>query len=157
MPVIGSFHTYYWEVSSTVVTTVTQTGGYPTWQAAPLSQVLGVGFGGMTPFVERCGTNLRWLCRMLRIVLRWDPARRQALTKAIQALDDPRYPHALRGVKMTAIAPDFSGPAAWKVFGRAIHDRANWAENQWRHLKACDHADQMMRAEGSTISNPDRA
>jgi len=157
MPVQSWGHVQYWEVSSTVVTPVVAAGGYPTWQAAPLSQVLGFGLGGMLPWVERMGTRLRWAWRVCRIILGWDEPRRQALTHAIEVLNDARYPHAVLAVKMTAVTPEFSGPAAWKAFGRALHDRPTWAENQWRHLKACDHADQMMRADGSTISNPDRA
>lgn len=157
MPVQSWGHVQYWENSSTVVTPVSQKGGYPTWQAAPLFLVLGFGFGGAQPIVSRWAGLIGWAFRLFRIIVRWDPARRRALGRAVTALDDVRYAHALRAVRMTAIEPGFSGPAAWKGLAHKLHAKHAWAENQWRHLQACDHADTMLRADGSTISNTDRA
>lgn len=155
-PTVGSFHTQYWENTSTVVTTVAR-GGYPTWQAAPMSLVLGMGLGGAEPIYAKAMVSLRWLFRLLRIIVRWSPEKRRALEKAISILDDPLYPHAVRAVKMTAHEPGFTGPAAWKGFAHKIHDRHTWAENQWRHLHACDQFERMIRADDSTITNQHRA
>ena len=157
MPVAGSFHTHYWEVSSTQATVVQGNVGYPTWQMAPLSLVLGSGFGGLLPFIERIGTSLLWAWRLGRIICRWSPPKRQALEQAVRILDSELYPHALRAVKMTAVIPGFNEPQAWRQVGQKLKASQGWAENTWRHLEASDHFNQMIRAEGSTASNADRA
>lgn len=157
-PVQSWGHVQYWENSSTVVTPVSNAvPGYPAWEAAPMSQVLGFGFGGAVPLLEKWGASLQWFWRLLRIVLTWDRPRRRALEKAIETLNHDLYKHALLAVKMTAHEPGMNGPAAWKSLAHKLNTRSTWAENQWRHLHACSELERMIRADGSTISNSDRA
>lgn len=156
MPVVGSFHTHFWEVSSTVVNVAAPAGGYPTWQAAPLSFVVGSVFGGILPFWERLTTRVGWSLRMLRIVLRWPEPKRQALTRAIAVLDSPLYVHASRAVKMTAVLPGFNEPKAWQEVSHKLKASRGWAENTWRALEAQQAYDRMIRAEGSTATNSER-
>lgn len=157
-PVAGSFHTFYWENSSTVVAAVvTAKGGYPTWQAAPLSLVLGTGFGALEPVYTATVLRVRWFWRLFRAVLRLNQKDQKTLAKVVATFTDPRYAHAARAVKMTAIKPGMDGPLAWRSLAHDLKNHHRWAENSWRHLDACATADAMLRAEGSTISNPDRA
>src|SRR6185295_12925165 len=104
--------------------------------AAPLSLVLGSGFGGILPFIERIGMQLAWGWRLFRIVSRWPAHKRQALSKTIAALDSPLYPHAARAVKMTAVLPGFNEPRAWTNVANKIKGAQGLAENTWRHLEA---------------------
>lgn len=156
-PVQSWGHRQYWEVSSTIVAAAAAPGGYPTWQAAPMSLVLGSIFGGVLPFLERIGRALVWGWRMFRIIVRWPPAKRQALEHAIRLMDSPLYVHAVRAVKMTAVLPGFNEPQAWRQVGQKLKASCGVAENTWRHLEAGDAFDKMIRAEGSTTTNPERS
>lgn len=157
MPVVGSFHTHYWEVSSTQAAAAPSVGGYPTWQRAPMSLVLGSMFGGVLPFLERIGTTLVWAWRLGRIICRWSPPKRRALEQAVRLLDSPLYPHALRAVRMTAVLPGFNDPQAWGKVAAKLKASRGLAENTWRHLEASEQFDRMIRAEGSTATNCERA
>lgn len=158
MPVQSWGHVQYWEHSDTVVTpVVVSRGGYPLWQSAPTSLVLGSVFGGFEPYYERLSAAVRWLWRLLRILLRWTPRQRQQLEHVIGVLESPLYAHAARAVRMTAVQPGFNEPQAWKHLSHKLAEYPGWAENTWRHLDACHEFERMVRAESSTVTNSARA
>ena len=159
MSPIGSWaHIQYWENSDTAVAVVAKgRGGYPTWQAAPAQLVLGSMFGALEPVYE--GTKLRcvWFWRLWRAIIGMRPEDRRTVALVVDSILDPRYPHAMRAVKMTAVKPGMDGPLAWRTLAHDLKFHHRWAENSWRHLDACATADAMLRAEGSTVTNPQRA
>jgi hypothetical protein len=157
-PIVGSFHTFYWENSDTTVAVVAKgRGGYPTWQSAPASLVLGTLFGGLEPVYEATVLRVTWAWRLWRAIVRMGKEDRRTVQKVVASILDPRYVHATRAVKMTAVKPGMDGPLAWRSLAHDLKTHSRWAENSWRHLDACASADAMLRAEGSTITNPDRA
>lgn len=157
-PLAGWAHTFYWENTSTVAAAVAvKRGGYPTWEAAPLSLVLGSAFGALEPVYEATIVRVSWFWRLWRAIVRMNRQDRRVVEQVVNSILDPRYQHAKRAVKMTAVKPGMDGPLAWRNLAHDLKTHHRWAENSWRHLDACASADAMMRAEGSTITNPDRA
>lgn len=153
MPLIGEFHTFYWENSDTTVVVVAKASGigfYPAWQT---SVTLGSLFGGAAPFVERFMDRLRWWGRSQPRVMRLDPEARLVLMKTLDALEHPAYPLARASVRKTAVTLGFNRPEAWKELSRELKGSAGHAENAFRHLEAC----RLTRANllNSTVTNPE--
>jgi hypothetical protein len=152
-------HQTYWVNSSTNVAVAGSVGGYPLWQSAPLSLVLGVGLGGAEPLYVRFMTwvrQVRWALGTAWRLRRLDPERRAVLERTIVQLRSPTYTHARVAVRTTARTLRLNEPAAWAKLSHDLHRKAEWAENTYRHLHACDLTEEMLRADGSTTSNPDR-
>ena len=160
MPTVGIFHATYWNNSDTnVVVMGPSVGGYPAWQASPLSMVMGTVLGGAEPIYQSAKAGwLRfwWAWLTSWRIRRLDPERKRVLGLVIQQLHSTAYPHARVAVRMTATTIGLNEPAAWKALSHDLHKRHMWAENMWRHLHACDVVDAMIRADGSTITNQNR-
>lgn len=154
MPVIGEFHTAYWANSDTSVPPPRPAGqpGYPMWQSGPNTIVLGVGFGGLTPFFERAWDRLAWAWQTALRVIRLGPAARPALVRVLEALEHPAYPLAGKTVRKTATTIGFNRAEAWLELGRALKRSPGDAENTFRHLESCRLLH--LNLVGSTLSNP---
>lgn len=160
MPTLGAFHTFYWENTSTVTSVVQSVGGYPLWQSAPLSLVLGIGFGGAEPLYQRFVAwlqQIRWALGTSLRLRRLDRERRAVLDRVVTQLQGQLYPHARVAVRTTARTLRLHEPTAWAKISHDLHRKYSWAENTYRHLHACDLTEEMLRADGSTTSNPDRS
>lgn len=153
MPLVGEFHTKYWENSDTATTPVVVNrfvGFYPAWQGGV---VLGSLFGGTVPFFERCWDRLSWWWKAQPRVMRLDPEARLVLLKTLDAIEHPAYPIARSAVRKTATTLGFNRPEAWKELSRELKGSAGHAENAFRHLEAC----RLVRANllNSTVTNPE--
>lgn len=153
MPVVGEFHTHYWENSSTAVTpviTASSVKQYPAWQS---SFVVGSLFGGILPFYERARDWLTWLWRSHPRIMRLDPEARLVLLKTLTALEHPAMPLARSSVRKTAVTLGFNRPEAWRDLSHALKRSAGDAENTFRHLESC----RLVRANllNSTVTNPE--
>ena len=180
MPTIGTFHTFYWEYSDTVVTPVAVVqGGYPLWQSGPTGITVGASLWGwpvtVPALVRRawasgiwwlawCGWGLRLARRPQRA--RWrsacealiacEPEQLAVVERALYLVQQPVYARAAEGVRQTATTLGFNRPQAWVQLSHQLKARGDWAENTWRHLHACALTDQAMRAAHSTVTNRDR-
>lgn len=153
------FHSHFFTATSTVVILPRGVQGYPTWQQAPLSLVVGFGLGGAEPLIERFRRGWDRLCWAVRVA--WalaglDPERRRVAQTVLGLLTSPLYPCARTAVRMTATTLQLNEPAAWRAISHDLHKKHMWAENTWRHLHACELADQLIRIEQSTVTNQDR-
>lgn len=153
MPVVGEFHTKYWENSDTAVTPVgvaPLVRQYPAWQR---NVVIGSLFGGLAPFFEHAWDRLRWWFKAQPRVAQLDPEARLVLLKTLDALEHPAYPLARAAVRKTATTLGFNRPEAWKDLSRELKASAGHAENAFRHLEAC----RLTRANliNSTVTNPE--
>ncbi len=161
------FHTLFFANTSTAVAVTVGVQGYPTWQQAPLSLVMGSGLGpllvGAWDRSGRAVAALRrglqrtiWIVQAACVVARFDPERRRVATIALRLLNAPAYASARTAVRMTATTLGLNEPAAWRAISHDLHRKHMWAENAWRHLHACELADQLIRIEQSTVTNQDR-
>jgi hypothetical protein len=145
-------HGVYFNVSSTAAPPEApyRSGGYPTWQASGFAA--GSGLGGAVVLWERAADWCRWFWTVFRRTWGYDPERRRAVLKALNALDHPAYPLAKQAVRKTATTLGFNRPEAWKDLSRELKSSAGHAENAYRHLEAC----RLVRANliSSTVSNP---
>lgn len=152
MPVVGEFHTVYWENSDTAVTPVSVSpgGGYHHWQASVVT--VGSGLGGLLPYWERAVDRIAWFWRLFRRTARLGPVDRQVILRAVDALEHPSYPLARQAVRKTARTLGFNRPESWKELGRELKASQGRAENAFRHLEAC----RLVRENliSSTVSNP---
>lgn len=151
MPVIGEFHTTYWENSDTNVAPVRLTrGGYPVWQSGV---VIGTAFGGLALFWDRASDWWRWCWRLVSRSYRFNPEQRAVVLKTLAALEHPAYEVARGAVRKTARTVGFNRPEAWKDLSRELKASAGGAENAFRHLEAC----RLVRANllNSTVTNPE--
>ena len=155
MPLVGEFHAQYWALSDTLITGARPRGGYLVWQAAPTTVVIGVGFGGLTPWVERAWAWVTWWIGATWRVRRLDVEQRAVLTRVIGNLTRPQYRIAQCAVRGTATTLGFNRPEAWLLLGRALKASPGAAENTYRHLESCEQVSQMAREMGSTLTNPD--
>lgn len=57
--------------------------------------------------------------------------------RMVDLLSDVRYQDALASVEDTATTLGFKRPMAWARLGQSLKDHHHWAEDQWRHLLAC--------------------
>lgn len=152
MPVVGEFHTHYWENSSTAVTPVvlSTVKQYPAWQS---SFVVGSIFGGLVPWFERAWNWLRWLGRSHPRIMRLDPEARLVLLTTLTALEHPAMPLARASVRKTAVTLGFNRPEAWRDLSHTLKRSPGDAENTFRHLESC----RLVRANllNSTVTNPE--
>lgn len=164
MPLIGEFHTKYWENSDTSTTPIViapRVRQYPAWQSAV---TIGSLFGGIAPFVEHYGAIVRawasrvwdrvsWWWRVQPRVMALKDEDRLVLVKALDAFDHPAYPLARSSVRKTAVKLGFNRPIAWKDLAGELKTSAGLAENTYRHLEAC----RLTRANliNSTLTNPE--
>jgi hypothetical protein len=143
-------HTFYWEVSSTVVApppTASATGGYPAWQGGV---VMGSGFGAIVAMV------LDWLSCLVTIMrgyYKLGTEDRAVVTRTMTYLAHPAYPVARLAVRKTSKTLGFNRPEAWKELSRELKSDPKHAENAFRHLEAC----RLVRANllNSTVTNPE--
>lgn len=156
MPVVGEFHTFFWETSDTNATPVatTPTGGYPPWQAGVIQPgvVLGSGFGGLVPWWERLADRVSWFWMVFRRTRRLDRTQRVVLLRTVETLEHPAYPLARQAVRKTARTLGFNRPESWKALSQELKGDQGRAENAFRHLEAC----RLVRENliSSTITNP---
>lgn len=149
MPLVGEFHTQYWEFSDTTAAPVhIGRGGYPVWQASVIVPSL---LGMLGAWWDTQWERARWFVRFMRRVHRLDVERRAVLLLTLDRLESPAYAVAQRAVRETARTLGFNRPEAWKNLSRALKDSPGRAENTFRHLEACR---RLREASGSTLSNP---
>lgn len=151
MPTLWA-HQNYFNNSSTSVAPVAapSRGGYPLWQASTFA--VGSGLGGGIVLWERLCDWLRWFWTLFRRSLRYDPERRRAVIKTLNALEHPAFPLAQQSVRRTATTLGFNRPEAWKELSRSLKSDPGTAENAFRHLEAC----RLTRVNliNSTVTNP---
>lgn len=135
MPLIGEFHTFYWETSDTSVTPIVATpaGGYPTWQ----SVTIGSGLGGLEPYYESAKDAIAWFWTLFKRSRTLDKGGRAAVLRALDAVQHPAYPLAYAAVKKTATTLAFNRPESWTELSRGLKRDMGSAENTYRHLEAC--------------------
>lgn len=153
MPLIGEFHTKYWEnsdTSTTPIITAPRVRQYPAWHG---SVTIGSLFGGTAPFFERLWDRLKWWWRVQPRVMALNIEDRLVLVKTLDALDHPAYPLARMAVRKTATTLGFNRPEAWTQLSRELKASAGQSENAYRHLEAC----RLTRANllSSTLTNPE--
>src|SRR6185312_4654770 len=96
-PLVGEFHTLYWEFSDTNTAPVhVGRGGYPVWQASVIAPSL---FGMIGAWWDTQWERARWFLRFLRRVHRLDAERRAVLLLTLARLEDPAYNHARIAVR----------------------------------------------------------
>lgn len=153
MPVVGEFHTFYWENSDTNVTpilTPPPLGGYPTWQSVV---TVGSGFGGLEPFYTQAVDAVKWFWTLFRRSRRMDRRGRAAVLRTIDAVQHPAYPLAYAAVKQTATTLGFNRPDRWTELSRGLKRDPGTTENMYRHLEAC----RLLKANllTSSLTNPE--
>jgi hypothetical protein len=92
--------------------------------------------------------------KQARTLARLDPVQQGVIAKAIDALEHPGYHLAEVAVQQTATSPGFQRPEAWRSLSHLLKADQGRAENMYRHVKACEITRQLVRAEGSTLTNP---
>jgi hypothetical protein len=154
MPLVGEFHTKYWENSDTSVTPVAPARTpwqYPAWQSGI---VLGSILGGAAPFFERFWDRLKWWFRAQPRVMALDPEARLVLLKTLDALEHEAYPLAQKAVRKTATTIAFNRPESWTELGRTMKRSAGASENIYRHMEACRLLQSNLLT--STLTNPQK-
>jgi hypothetical protein len=152
VPVIGEFHTTYWENSDTSAAAVhVGRGGYPSWQSAV---VVGSIFGGIALHWERVCDWIGWAWTLIRRSYRFDPERRAIVKQTLAALEHDAFPTAQRSVRKTAVTLGFNRAESWKDLSREIKNDPGRAENTFRHLEAM----RLTRVNniGSTMTNAEQ-
>lgn len=136
MPTVGLFHaTFRWNFSDTNAAPVRfSRGGYAGWQAGVVLPSL-LGFLGA--WIDTHWAMVKWHWRFATRVHGLSQESRAVMVKALDALEDPRYPHAQQAVRVTAKTLGFNRPEAWKGLNRHMKDSPGRAENTFRHLNAC--------------------
>lgn len=156
MPTLWA-HEQYWVSQSTVVippsTVVGGVGSYSAWQRTVIMPSL---FGAFQEWWERWAARLRWWRDVTLRIERLGPDRRALLTRTIEVLDSPGYPLAQQAVRQTATTLGFNRPEAQKPLWHMMKSSPGQAENVFRHLNVVELVDAGIRAQGSTLSNPQK-
>jgi hypothetical protein len=152
VPVVGAFHTFYWENSDTRVTPVSVggPGGYPNWQASVVAASL---LGALGAWLDVRIAQAQWLYRFVRRLYRLEPERRAVLVHTLDTLERPTFQTARIVVRETAQTLGFNQPGAWKDLGRALKEDMGRSENTFRHLRAMQ---RLRDLAGSTLTNPEQ-
>ena len=148
-------HSQYWAVSST--------GGgggsngnnrrhYPKWQTSIFvhHQMLTCGslLGGLQAWWDRL--CVQWaLWRMCR---QWTPLEQAAIVRVLTVVRHPIYQTARLAVRDTATKPTMRDHHYWNEVAR-VAKAWNWSENVYRRLDANEHADRLLRVQGSTVTH----
>lgn len=138
--------------------------GYPAWQA---SVTAGFGFGGIEPVVDK----LSWLWRLCRRLWhwkrraelevwidridQWTPEQRAVVERSARCVESALYREARLTVRATAKTIGFNHPEAWVPYSRLLKSDPNQAQNMYRHVKAVQDVKLALRAQGSTVTNPE--
>ncbi len=163
MPIGAWAHRQYWVTRSTVVPPPSSGGaeaGYTRWQSVPISMNTGLA-GLWDPLVEVAAwvwAVCAGLLGALGMAASLGGAKlkhKHALRRSVDVMNDPRYTIAVDCVAQTATTLGFRRPQAWSKLSHALKEKPHWAENSWRHLHACKLLDEAVRAQGSTLSNPE--
>jgi len=153
MPLVGEFHQKYWNISDTNLPPVhLGRGGYPIWQASVITPSL-VGIVGA--WLDTKLEQFRWWRALYRRIKVLDRERRAVLLIALETLEHPAYTSAQTAVRQTAVTLGFNRPEAWTELSRQVKGSPGRAENHYRHLLACRKVDTAVRAQGSTLTNPE--
>lgn len=160
----GWAHNFYWVDQSTVVAppVVSKGGGYPMWQAGPIS-VAGSLFGGLQGLWDR----FMWWFQLYIRLKSWHPEQVHAaldrwetssqapdgVVERVHALlNHSAYPSAQAAVRRTATTLGFNRPDAWQGLSRQMKSSPGRAENVYRHLQACEWT---REGSPSTLTNPE--
>lgn len=153
MPLIGEFHTKYWENSDTNAAPVhIGRGGYPAWQASVITPSL---LGMLGAWLDTKLAQWRWWKPVIGRVNALDAEQRGVLLLALESLESPGYRCAQAAVRQTAVTLGFNRPEAWKELSREVKDSPARAENNFRHLLAARKTGLALKAQGSTLTNPE--
>jgi hypothetical protein len=76
------------------------------------------------------------------------------LVQTVEVLESPAYLAAQEAVRKTAQTLGFANPSAWQGLSRAMKSSPGRAENTFRHLNAWTLTNEALRAQGSTMTNP---
>lgn len=153
MPLVGEFHQKYWNLSDTNLPPVHfGRGGYPIWQASVITPSL---LGMLGAWLDTKLEQFRWWRAIYRRISVLDRERRAVVLLTLEALEHPAYTSAQVAVRQTATTLGFNRPEAWTELSRQMKGAPNRSENVYRHLLACRKVDTALRAQGSTLTNPE--
>lgn len=153
MPVVGEFHQKYWNLSDTNAPPVhIGRGGYPIWQASVITPSL---FGMVMAWIHHKLDVWRWWKPLFSRVAALSKEQRAVWLLALDSIESPAYGAAQQAVRETATTLGFNRPERWKDLSREVKDSPAKAENNFRHLLAVRKTDTFLRAQGSTLSNPE--
>lgn len=170
MPFGALAHNHYWRFDDGVGPSPLGPGGawmYPMWQTTVL---LSSGFGSLQILWERASWAIRWTWRLLWIspqdrvwidrhlpaMLELQDERRMVVAHSVCLMQSPAYPIARQAVRATATTIGFNKIKAWKSVGNQLKERADWAENSWRHLEAMRRMDWECFQQNIKLNNPQK-